>query len=444
MPFFLASTLQEYSPSSLRQIRDDMLKNYVDLVDNPGRYEKHISSTLRFSHVTPPVNGTSTWRASASSDYHHLYDLHEPKDKPIAIYLPGLDGTGISAFTHQFEDMAETFELWRMIVTTENRDEFRQILRSAVDFVEEIARNNSGREIVLVGESFGGVLASAVALNIQKKSETRHKDDYRNPLKGLVLVNPATAFHDTNWDVIVPVLSSLQYLRNNQTGGLSAYSVAGGLALSYLIPSSDQFQTIATTVLEAVGIPPPQDAVEDMVALLDILEQRLPADTLLHRVNSWLSVGTQLVNDRLKNLQIATLVVAGDQDRIMPSGREVERLVNVIPTCEKLLVRGKGHFVLDDKVNLTEAILYSDIDPLNWKDSKAKRYDPIADWKPPPKEEIDATIERQVKQLRDIYSPVFFSTDARGKRWMGLSKVPRETDGPLLFVANHQFGKIIL
>jgi hypothetical protein len=45
-----------------------------------------------------------------------------------------------------------------------------------------------------------------------------------------------------------------------------------------------------------------------------------------------------------------------------------------------------------------------------------------------------------VKPFRIAHSPVFMSTDKNRKRWMGLSKVPRQ-DGPVLFVANHQYGK---
>jgi hypothetical protein len=89
-----------------------------------------------------------------------------------------------------------------------------------------------------------------------------------------------------------------------------------------------------------------------------------------------------------------------------------------------------------------EAIIYSDIDPLKWKEGGKEKYDPILDWTLPPKEVIDSAIENSVKQLRNIHSPVFFSTDKAGKRWMGLSKLPRE-QGPLLFVANHQFSKSV-
>lgn len=461
-PVATAATIS--TPNSLKEIRHGMDQMYLDLVDDPGHIIKELSPTLRFAYVSPPINGTSTWRKSATfvnvnatigDDDHlqrHLESLHTEMEinkknkKPIAIYLPGLDGTGISAFNHQFDDLATTFELWRLVIDTKDRSEFHQILRLVVEFIQDIVNDdNDNREITLIGESFGGVLASATALQLQKRAQSKSKQQQaanKSPLRGLVLVNPATAFHETNWDTIVPLLASLQYLsnKNETTTGRSTptpYSMVGGMALSYLMPDGEQFGRIVEIVLNAVGIPPSSETVQDMYALLDILEERLPAETLKHRVSQWLSVGAPLVNERLQDLKIPTFVVAGDQDRIMPSGTEVDRLVKVIPSCEKLVVRGKGHIVLDENVNLTEAILYSDIDPLQWKQGSKKAYDPILDWTLPPPEQVKQIIESQVQPLRNIHSPVFFSTDTRSKRWRGLSKVP-VTDNPILFVANHQ------
>jgi hypothetical protein len=166
--------------------------------------------------------------------------------------------------------------------------------------------------------------------------------------------------------------------------------------------------------------------------------QMLPGDMLQHRMN-WLSVGAPIVNARLAELELQTLVLVGKGDRLIPSASEADRLVRTLPNCEKLEVAGRGHFVLDDKVNLTEAILFSKIDPMKWKETK-KKYDMVLDWKIPGPEKIASAMESSSKPFRIAHSPVFMSTDKNSKRWMGLSKIPKQ-DGPVLFVANHQFGK---
>jgi len=85
---------------------------------------------------------------------------------------------------------------------------------------------------------------------------------------------------------------------------------------------------------------------------------------------------------------------------------------------------------------LTEAILYSKLDPLKFKETK-KPYDPIVDWKPPPAHILEQTLNSSVKQLEDAFSPVWISTNDQGERTMGLDNVPRDV-GPVLFVSNHQ------
>jgi hypothetical protein len=225
---------------------------------------------------------------------------------------------------------------------------------------------------------------------------------------------------------------------------LNAYEVLGSLLLFILVPDPDQIRNVLETIL---GLPDlnfprigPDQIQEILKAIVEGFKgtgQVLPGDMLEHRIN-WLSVGAPIVNARLAELDLQTLVLVGKGDRLIPSASEANRLVRTLPNCEKLEVPGRGHFVLDDKVNLTEAILFSKIDPMKWKETK-KKYDMVLDWKIPGPEKM-ASGSESVRPFRIAHSPVFMSTDKNSKRWMGLSKIPKQ-DGPVLFVANHQFGK---
>ena len=90
--------------------------------------------------------------------------------------------------------------------------------------------------------------------------------------------------------------------------------------------------------------------------------------------------------------------------------------------------------MVDETVNLSKLIFNS---KLLFPQEK-KKYDPIADWKLPTDDAIQKTIESNVKPLRDATSPVFFSTDSKGKRKRGSSLLPSSDEGPVLYVANHQ------
>lgn len=377
----------------------------------------------------------------------------EGSDKPLAVYLPGLDGYGISAARNQFDSLAETFDFWRMTVLPEDRSSLIEIVNSITNFVIDLAEERQ-QKVTLIGESCGGVLATSVAIQLERREKQR------DVLEGLVLCNPATSFDQTAWESLVPILTSLpsndhriltQQSSHNghvdptnpEEDSLTPYAVLGSLILSSLVPDRGQQFRIMNLImgLPSLAIPPTDfsqvgEIWEATAESFKGMEKRLPPSTLEHRVSKWLGVGTPVVNARLSDIHVPTLVVVGEEDSLMPSAKEAKRLKNALSRAETLVVKERGHFVLDDSVNLTEAILYSDIDPLNWKETKGK-YDPIRDWKPPTPEEARETRESTVKPLERVFSPVFFSTDENGKRWKGLAKVP-EKNGPILFVANHQ------
>jgi len=383
-----------------------------------------VSPTIRFNFVPPTLNGNSEVQSVSSAGNvtaFHLVSEQFGTDKPIAVYLPGLDGFGISA-TQQYEELAESFEVWRMTVSTDDRSSFQQLISSVSDFICTLDKD---RPITLIGESFGGLLAPAVALNLQNSSPKR--------LEGMVLVNPATSFDETQWSTLGPLLASLRHVPTIPNLP-NAYSLVGGLTLMALVPDRSQFQKILSMLLgidvTSMGV---NDALQSARDGFSLLEERLPPEVVQLRVGQWLPVGSAVVNPRLQSLNVSTLVIAGEDDVMLPSKQEAERLVDIMPNCNKLLVRGAGHFVLDDRVNLTEAIAYAEWDPLQLQKQK---YDPIVDWKLPPEDEVQRVVEERVGPLRRLASPVFFSTCKDGKRHKGLSKLPSK--GPILFVANHQ------
>jgi pimeloyl-ACP methyl ester carboxylesterase len=428
------------SPSSttIRQPQDllaSLQQTYTDL-HTAGPVHRNATETLRFSFVPPLYKNSSA----------HTAALAEIAPKPIALYIPGLDGYGISASTHQFSDLSNIFEFWRLTILTEDRSSFGTIVSVIADFVESFQR-----PVTLIGESCGGLIVAAVAIRLASpcRSAVPQNRTTNSALQGLVLVNPATSFESTPWDTLVPRLASLDVLPTrdpkdtNEASALTPYAVLGSLLLSSVIPDGDQTRRLAATIVDtlrdSVSATLPTDLYITLTDAFRNTRQQLPAAVLEHRVSAWLVAGTAVVNARLAAIKVPVLVVAGAQDQLLPSAREASRLQRILPQTETLIVRDRGHFVLDDTVNLTEAILYSKIDPLNWTATK-KKYDPITDWKLP--SNLGEFYPSQLQPLRTAFSPVYFSTDeVTGKRWKGLGKVPKSQPGrPLLFVANHQFG----
>jgi len=452
----------QYSPETTVQLSQDFRSIYTTLREK-GPVFKDYSPTIKFSFVTPPSQCKESqlnWsddevlmsdidimsKTNSSSSIFTKVSNRHGNDKPIAIYLPGLDGFGISAASFQFNDLSTTFELWRMSIDVNDRSSFHELVQKTVQFIEDITYNTN-RPVYVIGESFGGMLTAAVALQVcnQQKKKENH-EEINDTIGGIILVNSATSFDRSSWDTISPLLTTVGKLMEQpepiQLGPFtlpSVYSVVGGLTLSAVIPSQRQYQQIFDTFMSMESIRDPSlitQTIKGFIDTFDITSNFLPPDLLEHRIKNWLMVGSSIVIDsRLKQLDIPSLIVFGGKDNLLSSKNEANRLTKILPQSEKLIVKEAGHFVLDGTVNLTEAILYSKIDPLKFTQNK-KKYDPIIDWKLPSREEMDQTLKTSVKQLEGFFSPIWLSTNKDGKRSFGVGNVPNE--GPILFVANHQ------
>lgn len=111
--------------------------------------------------------------------------------KPLLLYLPGLDGTGLTAFV-QYPALAEEFEVRCLTMPTTDRSTFMDL----VHLVRNELRSFPQREVFLMGESFGGLLALGTALERLNRPDIR---EATTEINGVVLVNPATSYSRTIW-----------------------------------------------------------------------------------------------------------------------------------------------------------------------------------------------------------------------------------------------------
>ena len=97
----------------------------------------------------------------------------------LLLYLPGFDGSTLAPFL-QWPALGDAgFDVRCASMDASDRSTFEVLAAAAAAYAAEAA---AGRPVVLVGESFGGTLAVAVA------------DRLGDACDGLVLVNPATSF----------------------------------------------------------------------------------------------------------------------------------------------------------------------------------------------------------------------------------------------------------
>ena len=258
----------------------------------------------------------------------HSHPQQDQEDKTIAIYIPGLDGVGISATT-QFDDLSDNFEFWRMYIDDKDTTiSYRDLIQIITNFICDLAVQNN-RKFILVGESFGGLVVPTVALKLQNDKRLNHQQQML--LQGLVLVNPATSFDQTSWSTFVPLLASLRHIEQDQQSLTQTsqssqlptlYSVLGGIALAATVPDNTQYQSIFN-LFSQTTVKTTEELSDVLLAMKDgfgILADRLPAEVIEHRVNNWMNVGCMLLNEnsRLENLKTQILVIAGEDDNMLP------------------------------------------------------------------------------------------------------------------------------
>jgi pimeloyl-ACP methyl ester carboxylesterase len=324
-----------------------------------------------------------------------------PNEKPILLYLPGFDGTYICPFI-QFPELGTEFEVWCMTVGMDDRSTYQEIKTMILDFIKNdmcvdddikstapirsdesgnqtVTSNKTtntgffsgwfgggsssfsakkGRPIYLVGESFGGILATDIAMTLltEKRNNVNYKSikimkdasntDENTPvnLQGLTLINPATCYERSQLAVKGPQVAKMpngMYLM-----GLS----------SQLLPLFTDDYSVAQLllILQAKALPsvidnPLREAYMGRVAIsLPTRLAFMPPSTLSWRLEEWLQTGSKLMRDASFQSfpKFRTLVIVGEKDRTLPSIAEAERLANkvMLPSQTQIhVVEGAGH-----------------------------------------------------------------------------------------------------
>eukprot|EP00929_Paragymnodinium_shiwhaense_P067926 TRINITY_DN34139_c0_g1_i1.p1 TRINITY_DN34139_c0_g1~~TRINITY_DN34139_c0_g1_i1.p1 ORF type:complete len:886 (-),score=199.41 TRINITY_DN34139_c0_g1_i1:380-2998(-) len=374
----------------------------------------------------------------------------------LVLFLPGIDFGGLYAAGQLRGIAAEGHDVWRCNVGLDDRSSFAQLVDSVAKWISD-RQKSSKQKIVLMGESFGGLLGVAVALRLGRK------------LKGLALVNPATSFGRTLLPLLTPPLVTLPtgeakgpptgedlnevLAEMNQRAQDSPYAYIGTSFLTALVGDGQQIGTTVSEIVTGVWDESLKDEpniltpeLRTLMAIPEQLAEFLPAATVRHRVRYWLRDGYEAVQSQLRGRAAdktplpPTLVVLSKEDRLLPSASEASYLRPLLePRCgprnfEVVELDAMGHAPLDDRLDFPALLRKSPI----FKPVERKDY--VNDWKTPSLKVIQDG-SKSVEGIADLLSPVFCSWDfEREERCFGLGGIPDPSvvGRPVLFVGNHQ------
>ena len=180
------------NPHCISQI---LLSNRPKCTHNPRHAKARVSAASASTPTSAPATTGATVSmkavatdsgpprlSSALPSADALLPLAGRNSLPLMVYLPGIDGTGLAA-ARQFPSLLQRFDLVTLVTPPTDRSNFSTLVDIVVGFLrDEVPRHSPTRPVYLLGESFGGVLALAVAAAAPELVDR------------LVLVNPATSF----------------------------------------------------------------------------------------------------------------------------------------------------------------------------------------------------------------------------------------------------------
>jgi len=231
------------------------------------------------------------------------------RDLPLFIFLPGMDGTGVS-LRSQVPFLQTAFDIRTLYLPPDDRTGWEELTTRTLELIAA-ELTDPPRSIYLCGESFGSCLALRVAL---KKPEW---------IQHLTLINCASAF------VRRPLLSwgslGLGWLPD------PLYRASGVVFLPFLAALGRITRDDRQNLLAAMQSVP-----------LPVLSWRLSLLRTFH-----------VATDRLREFDRPVSIVASAADRLLPSVAEAQRLLVHLPHARKVILPRSGHAcLLETDVNL--------------------------------------------------------------------------------------------
>ena len=350
-------------------------------------------------------NKSCTRFASPLLEFGYLPAVKELEEgttctKPLLLYLPGFDGTYLSAF-FQYPELHSIFDVRCLVSTMEDRSTFDELQQSILEFLAKEAlkkdgalkedvkqemstsidefpkkqqqqdeglkgktsfatflsgilnqpkqrpssstKNTIDRPVYLVGESFGGILAAEVALALLEDNAKRGNKAIN--FQGLVLINAATCYDRSRLSVEGPPVARLPKL-------LYVFGILKLLPMFLDKISLPQLLAIIQgNALPSLIDNPIREAYMGRFALaLPSLLKFMPQETFQWRLEQWLEIGCQRMETTLSQLAnraagsgLRTLIVAGENDLTLPSIAEAERLAQILPNSHVHVVPAVGH-----------------------------------------------------------------------------------------------------
>ena len=233
-------------------------------------------------------------------------------DYPLFVYLPGMDGSGQLLRT-QTEGLEAGFDVRCLAIPRDDLTNWDGLVSNVLKLIHAEIKNTPQKSVYLCGESFGGCLAQKVAITAP------------HLFKRIILLNPASSFRNRSF-------------------------FDWGSQFTDFVPNV--FYDVGSFGLLPFLAALPRMSSGDRQELLKAMRS-VPPETVRWRIS--LLREFYIDEYKLSKLTQPILLIAGANDRLLPSTTEALRLGNIFPNSRILILPESGHACLLEKdMNLYE------------------------------------------------------------------------------------------
>lgn len=244
------------------------------------------------------------------------------KNKGPVIFLPGLDMSGLSIYPNAIRASDERDVIVFLAGYSRNQT-LDQLSEKVVDYIS----SKDLKDIILVGESFGGVLAIDCASQIRKR------------ITKMILINPATSFPRTKWMKKITSISSVK--NYDMTSKILGHGPRAENVLKSIIEISEAY---------------PEHTYNYIMTYMMMAFNVIVTNPLLvtKRITLYLDISIVKMDSMCRVIQIPTTIVVGRNDRLLPSSKEAHRLSRLIDGSDIVKLDNTGHMVTSDVFDIRE------------------------------------------------------------------------------------------
>jgi len=240
--------------------------------------------------------------------------------KGHVFFLPGIDMSGLSCVSDGIT-VSERRNVSVVLAgygTTLSLDSLSQ-------YVADHIRKNNMTDVVLIGESFGGVLALDVSSRLP------------GIVSKMVLINPATCFPRTNWLEFISTLNRSTY----------------HILVQFILSNGPGVKNVSKT-FRLLKDKNPKFAYQYLLSITLMAFNVLVTDPrdVVDRIKSYLHMKESEMEELYREVDIETVVIVGGDDTFFPSYEEAKIIQRHIPNTLVVNIDEAGHLITPDLLKI--------------------------------------------------------------------------------------------